>query len=484
MSTIGPNLPLTPAVITPPSAPAATPPELAPPAIPESPPAEPTAEVPVAVNAVTPSLEAAPTPDTPPEVAADIETVAAAAESVAVSPEELATALDGDVPTAAETAEESRSFEIFARDLRDAAPGSGASIEFDLGISAGTPAVGEEVMEVELAVRASAGLSVSVGTGVGPPYVATLDLGVEIEATASIFGNEMSAEFERTMSNGLGFQNAAQVQEFARLSQEVVANLGDGDARSAAMRNLLDYADEHRFSAETTTLTVSGRTAAGQAVEIQQTDARIRTEGYRDDNENGVRDADEPDLSERISERSYSGSFTGTLMGQRVAVEVARLETNLDQRVVDPSGLFNQETERDSEQSSVTRVRVTVTPAMLNRDAEGDLVALLEQGLRVTPGAAAGGLSGAEIRSMIPALREAASEGNMRGSIVVEYSRLSQNIPGEDPVVHSLRVGPTLHYEGELELPTTVPGVSVTGGVELNGTYLYEVARIPARDNQ
>jgi hypothetical protein len=485
MSTsIGNNLPLTPVVPSPPPpALVTTPPELTPPAAPEALPVVPTPEAPAVINAVSPALEAAAAPDVPPEVAADVETVAAAAESVTVSAQEVATALEGE-PEPAAANEPRFSFEVFARDLRDVAPGSGASIEFALGVKAGTPAVGEEVMEVGLAVRATAGLSVAVGTGVGPPYVATLDLGVEIEATARIFGNEMSAEFERTMSNGVGFQNKAQVQEFARLSQEVVANLGDGDARSAAMRNLLDYADEHRFSAQTNTLTISGETATGQEIELQQTDARIRTEGYRDDNENGIREADEPDLSERISERSYSGSFTGTVMGQQVAVEVARLETNLDQRVVDPWGMFNEETERNSEQSAVSRVRLTVTPAMFSRDAEGDLVALLEQGLSATPGAAAGGLSGAEIRSMLPALREAVSEGKMSGSIIIEYSRLDQNIPGQDPVVHSLRAGSTLHYEGELQLPTTVPGVSITGGVELNGTYLYEVARIPARDSE
>lgn len=491
-----------PQPISPVPAPLSTPPT--PPAAPEQPPqppiaadapaAAPAPEAPVVINDVSPALATPQAPDVPPEIMADIDAVTAAAEQVDLSPAEMAAGVDGEAPAAEATEEPAPATRVdnladFALEISGAAPGSGASIELGLGIRAGTPPVGQDVMQVGLEVRGTAGLSVSVGTGVGAPYVAALDLGVEIEASARMFGNEMSLEFDRTMSNGVAFHNPQQVQEFARLSQELVTSLPDGDARRSAMRALLNYADDHQYSAETNTLTFSAETLqdapmlGAASFEVTQSNARIRTEGYLDENQNGVRDPREPDLIENVYEQGFSASVTAKFRGRDTQIEVSRLDATLTERVVDPSGILNATRERNSEESSVTRVRLTITPNMLSREAEGELVSLLEQGLGAIPGAPTG-LTGAELRSMMPALRDAASESEMNaGNFILEYAYLSQNIPGEPTSVHALRIGTSANYEGELVLPTSAPGLSITGSIEVNGTYLHQIALVSGERN-
>ena len=373
----------------------------------------------------------------------------------------------------AENMPEQADLGFFARQVAAAAPGSGASLQLSLGVKAGAPGG----TGVSMALRGTAELSVSKGTGVGAPYVAKLDLGLEAEAAVSLFGNTASVEVARSLSNGVAFYNEAQVQEFSRLSVALTGKIASGDISGArqALSNLSAYADQHRYTATNARETVKGETAAGTSIEFNQTRDTTTLDSYQDLDNDGRRDPNESRMRERVREEGYSGSFTTKIAGQDVTVGVATLEATLEERrLTSPSG---QVTTQSGEKSQATRIRVGISPSALRGATDDQLVGIIERALSVTPGLSASGLSGAQLRSFIPALKDAASKEKGGGTFVFELAHLREaDGAGGNKGTTMLRFGVTANYQGEIEMPVAT-GLQVTAGVKTSATYLREIAR-------
>lgn len=373
----------------------------------------------------------------------------------------------------AENMPEQADLSRFAREVSRAAPGSGASLKLSLGVKAGAPGG----TGVSMALRGTAELSVSKGTGVGAPYVAKLDLGLEAEAAVSLFGNTVSAEVARSLSNGVAFYNEAQVQEFARRSVELTGKIASGDISGAraALDSLSAYADQHRYTATNARETVKGETADGTKIDFNQTRDTTTLESYQDTNNNGRRDANESRMRERVREQGYSGSFQTKLGGQTVTVSVATLEATLEERkLTSPTG---QVTTERGESSRASRVRVGLSLSAMRGASDDQLVRLVENALSAGSAMAGTGLSGSQIRSMIPALREAASKETRAGTFVFELAHLREtDLGGNNKGTTMLRAGITANYSGEIAMPVAT-GLQITAGVDTSATYLREIAR-------
>lgn len=362
----------------------------------------------------------------------------------------------------------------FAREVSKAAPGSGASLQLSLGVKAGAPGG----TGVSLAMRGTAELSVSKGAGVGAPYVAALDLGLEAEAAVSLFGNSVSAEMARSLSNGVAFYNEAQVQEFSQRAVELTGKIASGDMDGArqALRSLSAYADQHSFSATNASETVTGE-SSGTGTEISFEQARSTTtlNSYQDLDNDGRKDANESAMTERVREEKYSGSFTTRIAGQNVTVGVATVEATLENRqLTSPSGVVTHES---GESSRASRIRVGISPSALRGTSDDQLVGIIDKALGVASGLSGSGLSGSQIRSFIPAIREAASAEKGGVSFVIELAHLRETDgEGNNRGTTMLRVGATANYEGEIEMPVAT-GLQITAGVETSATYLREIAR-------
>ncbi len=365
----------------------------------------------------------------------------------------------------------------FARQVAASAPGSGASIQLSLGVKAGAP--GGTGVSAEL--RGTAELSVSKGTGVGAPYVAKLDLGLEAEVAVSLFGNSVSAEMARSLSNGVGFYNEAQVQQFAQLGVALTGKIASGDIPGArqALSNLSAYSDQHRYSGTHASETVTGKVAAGTdaetSVSFEQTRDTSTLETYQDLDSDGRWDSNESAMNEQVSETGFSGSFKTNLGGQEVTVGVATLEATLNERrLTSPTGQVTTET---GESSRASRIRVGISPSALRGASEDQLVGMIDTAIGTASGLSGSGLSGSQIRSFIPALREAASKEAAGVSFVIELAHLSEtDAGGTDKGTTMLRVGVTANYEGEIEMPVAT-GLQITAGIETSATYLREIAR-------
>ncbi|PIQ27670.1 hypothetical protein COW36_07180 [bacterium (Candidatus Blackallbacteria) CG17_big_fil_post_rev_8_21_14_2_50_48_46] len=373
----------------------------------------------------------------------------------------------------AENMPEQANLGLFARQVTAAAPGSGASLQLSLGVKAGAPGG----TGVSMALRGTAELSVTKGTGVGAPYVAKLDLGLEAEAAVSLFGNSASVEMARSLSNGVAFYNEAQVQEFARRSVVLTGKIasGDIDGARAALSNLSAYADQHRYTATNARETVSGETATGTKVEFNQTRDTTTLDSYQDTDKDGNWDANESRMRERVREEGYSGSFQTRIGGQTVTVSVATLEATLEERrLTSPSGRVTTES---GESSRASKIRVGISPSALRGASDNQLVGIIEQALGVSPGLGSSGLSGAQIRQFIPALRDAASKETRAGTFVFELAHLRESDgTGGNRGTTMLRFGVSANYSGEIEMPVAT-GLQITAGVETSATYLREIAR-------
>lgn len=374
----------------------------------------------------------------------------------------------------AENMPEEADMSLFARQVAAAAPGSGVSMQLSLGLRAGAP--GGAGFSAE--VRGTAELSVSKGTGVGAPYVAKLDLGFEAEAAFSAFGNTASIEMARSLSNGVAFYNEAQVQEFANLSVALTGKIASGDMEgaSAALSRLSAYAEQHQVTGTHASETVSGEmSATNTEVSFEQTRDTSTLDSYQDIDADGVWDSDEPRMQERVREEGFSGSFSTEIRGQKVTVGVATLEATLEERRL--TGSDGAVTTESGETSRASRIRIGLSPSALRGASDDQLVGIVEQALGAAPGLAASGLSGAELRGFIPALREAASEETRGATFVIELAHLSESdgVGGERGTT-MLRFGATAAYEGDIEMPVAT-GLQVTAGIETSATYLREVAR-------
>ncbi len=448
-------------------APAAAPPAEAP-ASPESP-AEPAVHNDVQALAASETMGPEPTP----EALQAMSAVAEAAGDVCLTPEDLGSAIIEEVDTEPDLG-------AFGQAIAGAAPGSQASIRLTAGVRVGAP-TGTTPAGVSASFQGTAELSVSRGTGVGAPYVATLNLGVEAQAQIRALGSEISLEFANSWNNGVAFYNAEQVEQFAGLSANLMTQLGSGDRQgvSDAMTALSDFAEDHRFQSTTLSGTVAAIVADGQTgFSLSHERSNSVLESYDDANQNGQWDFGEASLQETVREESYRGTFHGQIAGQNVAVTVATTSAVLEERVTDPLGLFNEETERGTESSQATRVRLTLSPETLRLASDSELIGLIESGLSSLPNAAASGLTGAEIRGFIPGLREASSRENRAGSIVFEVALLSEtnHETNETTYTPSARFGLDVRYRAELEVPVAAV-VQAVGSVEISSTYLMPLER-------
>ncbi len=357
---------------------------------------------------------------------------------------------------------------LFAKEVAKSAPGSGVSLKLSLGVKAGSPGPG-----VSLEVRGTAELSVSKGTGVGAPYVAKLDLGFEGEAALSAFGNKVSVEMARNLSNGVAFYNENQVNEFAKLSVALTGKIASADVDGAqtALSNLTAYAAKHKLTGTNASETVKGETAAGTNISFQQTRSTSTLDSYKDNDADGKWDANEPKMQERVQEKGVSGSFTTKIGGSEVTVGVSSLTATLEDRKL------NGVSTKEKEQSTATRIRIAIDPKILSTATDGQLMSIIEKAIGVTPGIINSGFTGADVRNALPGLRDAASKETRAGTAIIELAHLSETDgKGLNKGTTMLRLGVSAKFEGKLEMPVAA-GLAITGGVKTEATYLREIKR-------
>lgn len=363
---------------------------------------------------------------------------------------------------------EAANLSFFARQVAESAPGSGASLKLSLGVKAGTPGAG-----LSMEVRGTAELSVAKGTGVGAPYTASLDLGFEGEAALSAFGNKVSVEMARSLSNGVAFYNEEQVEEFARLSVVLTGEIASGDASGArdALSKLSEYAGQHRQTGTNASETVSGETSTGIKVAFQQTRNTSSLDSYKDIDTDGQWDSNEPAMQEQVREEGYSGSFTAKVGSREVTVGISTLEATLESRKL------NGVTTNDSETSRATRIRVGISREVLSGATDDQLIGLIEQALSASPGLAPTGLTGSELRGLLPGLRDASSKETRTGTAIIELAHLQESDgQGLNKGTTMLRFGVSTNFKGDIAMPVSA-GLNITAGVNTSATYLREIGR-------
>lgn len=361
--------------------------------------------------------------------------------------------------------------------LETMAPGSQANIQLELGVRLGTSA-GSRV-GASVTGRAVVGLTAEKGAGLGGTYTVRANFGFEGEARAQFFGLSGSIEYSRMFSNGVSFYRAEQAQEFARLTTQLTESIGDNGFRSsettAAWNALVSYADQNAYSADTEAVTATG-TFGDQEIQFQGSRGTHNYTTFDDraapgERSNGVRDAGEAQIQERIREEGLSGSFTTRIRGQQVGVTVSTTSATLEERRVD--GAVDRRAS-GNETSNVTKVRLTLPYSALETADDRTLEQMLVSALATVPG------SDPQMRIDADTFRgqwgqvrtQARSQRSSTASVVIEYARL-RNPDGS--VENALRVGRHQERKGEMALPTVNPAIQVVGGYEQSSTVLTNV---------